>query len=112
MARIRPNVEAARQALLEAAERFVNVRRDAVVIVASGQVEVVRPADAAGPPPEGLSEYDAAILAALTATPMSSRRLARAAGRTFNSYFRERLSRLMDEGRVRRSRHGYSQPSD
>ena len=107
MARTRPPSAAeARELLLVAAQQYVNVRRDAVVIVASGQVEVVRRA-AAGPAPEGVSAYDAAILAALTDTPMSSRRLARAAGHNFNSYFRERLSRLVDEGRVRRMRRGY-----
>ena len=108
LARIRPNAEEARQALLAAAEAFVAVRADAVVVVTTGRVEVVRRRAAAGPAPEGVSEYDAAILAALTDTPMSSRRLARAAGRRHNSYFRERLSRLVEAGLIRRTRRGYS----
>ncbi len=79
MARTRPiGAAEARQALLEAAERYVGVRRDAVVIMASGPVEVVRPA-AAGPPPEGVNAYDGSLLAALADTPTSSRRLAHTA---------------------------------
>ena len=109
LARIRPNAEEARQAVLDAAERFVAAHRDAVVIVATGRVEVVR-RGSRRPDAEGVSAYDAAILAALTDTPMSSRRLARAAGHNFNSYFRERLSRLMDAGLIHRARRGYSSP--
>ena len=81
------------------------------MIVASGRVEVVRPADAAGPAPEGVSTYDASILAALGVNAVSSRRFARAAGRRHNSYFRERLALLVEAGRVRRTRRGYSRPA-
>lgn len=109
MARARADAEAARQALLDAAERFVGFRRDAFVIVAAGPMDVIVAGTPAAPP-EGVSDYDAAILGALTDVPQSSRRLARAAGRRFNSYFRERLSRLVDEGRIRRTARGLSRP--
>ena len=108
MARAR-NAEEARQALLDAAERFIRVRHDAVVVVATGRVDVLRSGPAAAPP-EDASAYDAAILAALTGEPQTSRRLARAAGHNFNSWFRERLSRLVEANRVRRTRRGYSRP--
>ena len=75
MARTRSASEEARQALLDSAERFVSVTADGVVIVTRGAVEVIR--RAAGPAPEDVNAYDAAILAALTDSPQSSRRLAR-----------------------------------
>ena len=72
MARTRPPSAAeARELLLVAAQQYVNVRRTAVVFVADAGAEIIRSAPAAAPP-EGVSEYDAAILAALTDTPMSS----------------------------------------
>ena len=51
MARSRQeNAEEARQALFDAAERFVTVRRGAVVIVARGQVDVIWAGPELAPP--------------------------------------------------------------
>ncbi len=106
----RADAEAARQALLDAAERFVGFHRNAAVIVAERALDVVVSGPPAAPA-EAASAYDAAILAALTDIPVSARRLARAAGRTYNSYFRERLSAIVESGIVRRTRRGYSRPA-
>lgn len=109
----RENAEEARQALLDAAERFVGIRRDAVVIVAHGMVEVVRPHPGGRPAaaePGEVSSSELAILRTLTDTPQSARRLARLAGRRHNSYFRSQLGRLVDDGRIRRTRRGYVRP--
>ena len=110
MARIQPmNAAEARDALLDAAAAYVRVAADAVVLVTRGPVEVIRSGPPAAPA-EGVSVYDASLLAALTDNAMSARRLARTAGRRFNSYFRERLSRLVEEGRIRRTRRGFARP--
>ncbi len=110
MARARMDAEAAREAVVAAAEALVAVRRDAVVIVAAGPMDVICASPSAAPAEEA-DGYAASILSALTDTPMSARRLARAAGRTYNSYFRERLAELVETGRVRRTRRGYSRPA-
>lgn len=94
--------------MIDAAERFVALRPGAVVILAR-DVEVIRPTPPAAPH-EGVSAYDAAILDALTENPLSPKRLARASGRRFNSYFRERLGKLVDVGLARRTRRGYARP--
>ena len=112
MARAR-NAEEARQALLDAAERFVSVRTDAVVIVARGSVEVVRRPAGARPPaplPGEVSAYDMAVIRSLTDIPTSARRLARVAGHRYNSYFRLRVRLLVDEGRIRRTSRGLRRP--
>ena len=60
-ARIRPRVEEARQALLDAAEAFVAVRPAAFVVIGTGPIDVIQ-ARPTATPPEGLGEYAAAIL--------------------------------------------------
>ncbi len=63
----------AREALLDAAERYVGFHRNAAVIVAESAVEVI----VAGPPTapaEAASSYDQRILAALGVAPVTSRR--------------------------------------
>lgn len=101
--------QAARQALLDAADRYVALHRNAAVIVAQNAVDVVVSGTPAAPA-EGVSDYDQAILDALRSEPQTARRLARRAGRTFNGYFRQRVSRLVDEGRIRRTARGLSRP--
>ncbi len=76
MARIRPRVEEARQALLDAAEAFVAVRPAAFVVIGTGPIDVIQ-ARPTATPPEGLGEYAAAILRVLSDVPQTSRRIAR-----------------------------------
>ncbi len=102
--------EAAREELINAAERYCSFFRNAAVIVAENAVDVVVSGTPAAPA-EGVSAFEQAILAAMTDIPVSSRRLAARAGRTYNSYFRERLAELVEAGRVRRTRRGYSRPA-
>jgi hypothetical protein len=58
----------------------------------------------------GLSPTERAIVQALTDSPVSSRRLARAAGRRWNSHFRAALARLVEGGQVRHTPRGYRRP--
>jgi hypothetical protein len=109
MARTRRSAEQARETLLEAAEQYVRLRPGALVIVTRGEVEIVRQSPPAAPL-EGVSAYDAAILTALTDNALSPKRVARTAGHRFNSYFRERLGKLVDANLVRRTRRGYQRP--
>jgi hypothetical protein len=113
MARDR-TVEQDRQALLEAAERLTGTAQDELaVLVVRGIVEIVRavaPPVRPGAPPADMSAYDAAIYNAAGDNPMSSRRLAARAGHRDNSYFRERLARLVDAGHIRYTRRGYVRP--
>lgn len=105
--------EEAHQALIDAAERFVALRRDSAVIVARGDLDTVRPGRPARPPlpgPGQVSGYDLAIIRSLTDIPQSSRRIARLTGRTWNSYLRAQLGRLVDAGFVRRTSRGYRRP--
>ena len=111
MARTRPSAEEARQALLVAAEQFVNVHRGAAVVIVRGEVDVIRRtlgARPAKPDPGELRGYELRIIQALTHTPVGHRCLARAAGLTPNNYFRGQLSLLVEAGRIRRTRRGYS----
>ena len=75
----------ARQALLVAAEQFVNVHRGAAVVIVRGEVDVIRRtlgARPAKPDPGELRGYELRIIQALTHTPVGHRCLARAAGLT------------------------------
>jgi hypothetical protein len=87
-------------------------RGELAVLALRGEVLTIRPEPAPPAPPgqvpEGVSEYDAAILRALRDPPQSSPRLARAAGHRHNSYFRGRLAALVEAGHVRHTRRGYS----
>jgi hypothetical protein len=104
----RPTIAQTREALLLAAQQFILVRPNALVVVADDGAETVRAATPTAPA-EGLA-YDNAILGTITDNPMSPQRLARAAGHRFNSYFRERLGKLVDAKLVRRTRRGYVRP--
>ncbi len=109
MARSRPSATEAREMLIEAATRYVNARPDALVILTTGAVEIVRQSPTASPP-ENVSVYDSRIVAALSDNALSPKRLARAAGLRFNSWFRARLGRLVDDGLARRVSRGYLRP--
>jgi hypothetical protein len=98
--------------LLELARQVIGGEYDqplVVIIMAGGEVAVMRP----GPPPElppGLRDYDRTILEALTERPASAQQLARRSGHRFNSYFRQRLAILKDAGCLRHTRRGYTRP--
>ena len=104
--------EQTRQTLLDAASQIAgNGPGELFVIVGKGTVEIVRPAPPiAGQVPEGMNPYDARILAAITDSPASASRLAHRAGHRHNSYFRQRLARLVEAGFVRHTRRGYARP--
>jgi hypothetical protein len=57
-----------------------------------------------------MSDYDAAIIRALTEWPVSAQRLAARAEHRHNSYFRTRLAALVEAGHIRYTRRGYRQP--
>jgi hypothetical protein len=59
-------------------------------------------------PPPGLSPGQRAILDVLTDDPQPSRRVARLAGRPFNSTFRQTLRGLVTAGLARHTAVGYS----
>ena len=61
-------------------------------------------------PPPNLSPGQQAILAAISDEPQTSRRLARAAGRTLNSTFMEALRGMVAAGLIRKTARGYSRP--
>ncbi len=106
------SAQEARDLLLAAAEAFVRIRRGAVVVADRG-AQVLRAAPGgrpAEPEPGELRGYEIAIVRALTDTPVSSHRLARLAGHRHNSCFRGQLALLVEAGRVRRTRRGYSWP--
>jgi hypothetical protein len=100
-----------RQRLLELAQRLVGGRpEELAVLVVRGALEIIQPAPPVVQPgqvPEGMSAYDTAILSASTDRPVSSQRLARAAGHRHNSYFRSRLAALVETGHIHHSRRGY-----
>lgn len=104
----RRSAEEARQAVLDAAEQYVGLQCNALVIVARGDLEIIRPTPPASP--QGVSDYDAAIRSATTDNALSPKQLAQRAGHRFNSYFRERLGKLVDANLIRRTRRGYAWP--
>ena len=107
MNRIQRRLVAAAAQLLDAAAEEITV------IVARGVVEVLHPEPPPSPPaqlPDGISQYDTAIIRAITDRPMSSARIARRSGHLLNSYFRERLAALVEAGLIRRTRRGYQIP--
>jgi hypothetical protein len=98
--------------LLEAARRLLDETRGA----AAGELAVLVTPDGlvvvtAKPPPVGRRPpLQCDILGALPPDPVSTRRLATLAGQRCNSYFRESLAVLVDNGLVRRTRNSYSRP--
>jgi hypothetical protein len=87
--------------------------RTTLIVIKGGRVEVIHPPHRPARPaqiPEGMSAYDAAILRALTDNPMTVQRLARTAGHRHNSYLRERLAALVEQGYIRHTCHGYAKP--
>ena len=82
-----------------------------VVLIVRGSVEIVRHDMPPTQPAVGLSSYDAVIVEAAGARPMSAKRLAHAAGHRHNSYFRNRLARPVESGHLRATRRGYSRPA-
>ena len=109
----REETEAARQAVVDAAERLVNIRRNTVVVIVRGEAKVIRPRPGGrpvGPAPGEVSGYELRIIQALTDVPVGYRRLARAAGLRPNSYLRGRIARLVDMGYIRRTSRGLRRP--
>lgn len=97
--------------IMEAAGRLLGAVD--VVLLVRGDFIAVRPTPEPVQPgqvPEDMSGYDAAIVRALTDNAVSSLRLARAAGLRFNSYFRQRVAALVEEGHIRHTRRGYARP--
>jgi len=97
--------------LVELAAQLLNTTVGRItVIVSDGTVQIVHPEPVPLPPgqlPEGMSEYDAAIIQAVTSSPVSAPRLARLSGHPYNAWFRKRLARLVEDGYIRRTRRGY-----
>jgi hypothetical protein len=99
-----------RRLILDLADQLLPGRGELSVTIARGDVVTLRARPAAPASVEGLSPYDAAIVAALTDFPVSTGRLAARSGHPSNSYFRTRLALLVESGRVRHSRRGYRLP--
>src|SRR5438876_184496 len=93
-----------RTRLLALAEQLLAGEGPVVALIA--RMPAVARAAAGGP----VSPTQRAILAALTDLPQPAARLARAAGRAYNSYFRQQLAVLTDAGLARRISSGYLRP--
>ena len=59
-------------------------------------------------PPAALSDPQRRILATLTAAPQTGRKVARLAGATYNSTFRQNLAELVRQGFARKRPEGYT----
>lgn len=113
-----PKTDRTRQRILSLARKLLQGTPggETIVIVTPTEVEVIRdtrPSEQAkliAATAVAIRDYDMAILSALTDTPVSAERLARAANHRPNSHFRQRLAALVDQGHIRHSRSGYRLP--
>ncbi|MGH7223808.1 MAG: hypothetical protein ACRELF_11305 [Gemmataceae bacterium] len=110
----RQQIQTDEQRLLSAAARLIGAGPgDLAVVIVRGQLLAFHeapPAVESGQVPEGMGDYDAAIVRAVSDNAVSAARLARTAGHRHNSYFRERLAALVEAGYIRHTRQGYRLP--
>jgi hypothetical protein len=113
-------VDQARRDLLAAARAYLELTAGPsigplTVLVACGPVATASAESCSAPPsaasapsvPPGLPPVQRALLPVLTSEPEPARRVARRAGRPYNSYLRSALAVLVERGLARRTRRGY-----